>query len=69
MCNNQTSGSPFGNIGINISAIGFPPDNYNLNRISPNSFCLLRTTDFNYLSFIAPVLNTYVSCIINDFIF
>ena len=25
MCNNQTVGSPF---GINIYAIGFPPDNY-----------------------------------------
>ena len=71
MCNNQVAGSPFGNIGINISAtsIGFPTDNYTLNKISPNGFCLLRTTDFNYISFIAPVLNTYVSCIIKDFIF
>ena len=69
MCNNKTVGSPFGNIGINMSAIGFPPDNYIFNKLSSNGFCPLHTTDFNYVSFVAPVLNTYVSCMVSDFPF
>ena len=53
---------------INICAIGFP-SNYYLNRITAGDICLLKTTNYNYISVISKINNTSVSCIISDFLF
>ena len=65
MSNPVDAGTPVGNTGINISAIGVPL-NYKLNQINPTYITLMRTANFNYLSVIATVNNTLCSCIIQD---
>ena len=53
---------------INICAIGFP-SNYYLNKITAGDICLLKTTNYNYISVISKTNNNNISCIISDFLF
>jgi len=53
---------------INICAIGFP-SNYYLNKITAGDICLLKTTNYNYISVVSKINNTSISCIISDFLF
>jgi hypothetical protein len=53
---------------INICAIGFP-SNYYLNKITAGDICLLKTTNYNYISVISKTNNANISCIISDFLF
>jgi hypothetical protein len=53
---------------INICAIGFP-SNYYLNKITTGDICLLKTTNYNYISVVSKTNNVSISCIISDFLF
>jgi len=53
---------------INICAIGFP-SNYYLNKITAGDICLLKTTNYNYISVVSKTNNNNISCIISDFLF
>ena len=53
---------------INICAIGFP-SNYYLNKITAGDICLLKTTNYNYISVVSKINNLNISCIISDFLF
>ena len=53
---------------INICAIGFP-SNYYLNKITAGDICLLKTTNYNYISVVSKTNNVSISCIISDFLF
>jgi len=53
---------------INICAIGFP-SNYYLNKITAGDICLLKTTNYNYISVVSKTNNNSISCIISDFLF
>ncbi len=53
---------------VNICAIGFP-SNYYLNKITAGDICLLKTTNFNYISVVSKTINNSISCIISDFLF
>jgi hypothetical protein len=53
---------------LTVFAIGYPT-NYYLNEITTDDICLLKTTDFNYISVISKTNDNNMSCIISDFLF
>lgn len=69
--NQLYSGTPTGQIGINIFAnpVGATLPNPKLANVLPSYFTLMRTTDFNYLSVITTISGLQLLAVIEDILY